>query len=274
MTERSDQGTEAAGAQQTSLEEFLHSSIRRMESQERNLNETGRAVQALVAQIVVWSLSWLSCQFLFGVPVVRHQFPVVRHRVLLLVWILESSHHHSSRHHLTTPTDHPSPCAYRKRSDQGTEAAGAQQTSLEEFLHSSIRRMESQERNLNETGRAVQALVAQATWIIKGSSCHSSPSPPAAHSLTSLNTHLILISLSDRCLEFVVVVLSVPVRSPSCSSPVPGCSSSCLVARLDPGVISSPLFTSPPHDTNRSSQSLRLPKSAPSIVCSSITACI
>ncbi|ROL45915.1 hypothetical protein DPX16_11610 [Anabarilius grahami] len=77
-----------------------------------------------------------------------------------------------------------------------------------------------------------------------------------------------------RYLEFVVVVLSVPVRSSSCSSPVPSCSSSCLVARLDPGVISSPLFTSPPHDTNRSSQSLRQPKSASSIVCSSVTACV
>ncbi|ROL45704.1 hypothetical protein DPX16_17820 [Anabarilius grahami] len=43
----------------------------------------------------------------------------------------------------------------------------------------------------------------QATWIISGSSCHSSLSPPAAHSLTPLNTHLILISLSDRCLECV-----------------------------------------------------------------------
>ncbi|ROK35596.1 hypothetical protein DPX16_17339, partial [Anabarilius grahami] len=93
----------------------------------------------------------------------------------------------------------------------------AQQTSLEDFLNSSIRRMESQERNLNETGRAVQALVAQiVVWSL------------------------------------FVVVSSVPDRSPSCSS-------SCLVARLDPGVISPPLFTSPPHDTNRSSQSLRLP---------------
>ncbi|ROL03944.1 hypothetical protein DPX16_23379 [Anabarilius grahami] len=59
-----------------------------------------------------------------------------------------------------------------------------------------------------------------------------------------------------------MVVSSVPVWSPCCSSPVPGCSSSSLVARLDPGIISPPRFTSPPHFTNGSSQSLRLPKSA------------
>jgi hypothetical protein len=50
MTERSDRAMEAAGSP-TSLEEFLQHSARRMDSQERNLGDTGRAVQALVTQV-------------------------------------------------------------------------------------------------------------------------------------------------------------------------------------------------------------------------------
>lgn len=42
---------EAASSHITSMEEFFNRSNRRMESQERNLCETGRAVQALVAQV-------------------------------------------------------------------------------------------------------------------------------------------------------------------------------------------------------------------------------
>lgn len=42
---------EAASSNITSMEEFFNRSNRRMESQERNLCETGRAVQALVAQV-------------------------------------------------------------------------------------------------------------------------------------------------------------------------------------------------------------------------------
>jgi hypothetical protein len=51
MTERSDQTMEAASVPSSSLEEFIRHSIRRMDSQERNLNDTGRAVQSLVAQV-------------------------------------------------------------------------------------------------------------------------------------------------------------------------------------------------------------------------------
>lgn len=51
MTERSDQGMEAASSSTGSLEDFVNSSILRMDSQEKNLNDTARAVQVLVAQV-------------------------------------------------------------------------------------------------------------------------------------------------------------------------------------------------------------------------------
>ncbi len=50
MTERSDQAKEAA-SNPSPLEAFLNSSIQRMDHQERNLNDTARAVQALVTQV-------------------------------------------------------------------------------------------------------------------------------------------------------------------------------------------------------------------------------
>ncbi len=50
MTERSDQAKEAAG-NPSSLETFINASIQRMDHQERNLNDTARAVQALVTQV-------------------------------------------------------------------------------------------------------------------------------------------------------------------------------------------------------------------------------
>ncbi len=50
MTERSDHAMEAARAP-SSLEEFVGSSIQRMDQQEKNLNDTARAVQALVTQV-------------------------------------------------------------------------------------------------------------------------------------------------------------------------------------------------------------------------------
>ncbi len=50
MTERSDPAMEAARAP-SSLEEFVGSSIQRMDQQEKNLNDTARAVQALVTQV-------------------------------------------------------------------------------------------------------------------------------------------------------------------------------------------------------------------------------
>uniref|UniRef100_A0AAQ4PJR7 CCHC-type domain-containing protein n=1 Tax=Gasterosteus aculeatus aculeatus TaxID=481459 RepID=A0AAQ4PJR7_GASAC len=51
MTERSDQAREAASEPSFSMEAFLNSSLNRMEAQERHLNDTGRAVQALMAQV-------------------------------------------------------------------------------------------------------------------------------------------------------------------------------------------------------------------------------
>ncbi len=51
MTERSDQSMEAASASANSLEAFITQSINRMDSQEASLSNTGRAVQALVAQV-------------------------------------------------------------------------------------------------------------------------------------------------------------------------------------------------------------------------------
>ncbi|XDV18071.1 hypothetical protein PO909_023843 [Leuciscus waleckii] len=51
MTERSDQEMEAASGSISPLEEFIRSSISRMDTQERNMNESGRAIQALVAQV-------------------------------------------------------------------------------------------------------------------------------------------------------------------------------------------------------------------------------
>ncbi len=52
MTERSDQSMEAASASANSLEAFITQSINRMDSQEVSLSNTGRAIQALVAQVV------------------------------------------------------------------------------------------------------------------------------------------------------------------------------------------------------------------------------
>ncbi len=51
MTERSDRSMEAASGSTGSLDDFVSSSILRMNSQERNLSDTARAVQALVAQV-------------------------------------------------------------------------------------------------------------------------------------------------------------------------------------------------------------------------------
>ncbi|KAG1935783.1 retrotransposable element [Pimephales promelas] len=51
MTERSDQSMEAAEDSQRSLNEFVGSCLQRMDTQEKNLNDTARAVQALVAQV-------------------------------------------------------------------------------------------------------------------------------------------------------------------------------------------------------------------------------
>ncbi len=51
MTERSDPPMEAASGSTGSLDDFVSSSILRMNSQERNLSDTARAVQALVAQV-------------------------------------------------------------------------------------------------------------------------------------------------------------------------------------------------------------------------------
>ncbi len=51
MTERSDRSMEAASSSTGSLEDFVNSSILRMDSQERNLSDTARSVQALVAQV-------------------------------------------------------------------------------------------------------------------------------------------------------------------------------------------------------------------------------
>jgi hypothetical protein len=51
MTERSDQSMEAARNSSSSLDDFVSSSIQRMDIQEDNLNDTARAVQALVAQV-------------------------------------------------------------------------------------------------------------------------------------------------------------------------------------------------------------------------------
>ncbi len=51
MTERSDRSMEAASGFTGSLDDFVSSSILRMNSQERNLSDTARAVQALVAQV-------------------------------------------------------------------------------------------------------------------------------------------------------------------------------------------------------------------------------
>ncbi len=51
MTERSDRSMEAASSSTGTLEDFVNSSILRMDSQERNLSDTARAVQALVAQV-------------------------------------------------------------------------------------------------------------------------------------------------------------------------------------------------------------------------------
>ncbi len=51
MTERSDCPMEAASGSTGSLDDFVSSSILRMNSQERNLSDTARAVQALVAQV-------------------------------------------------------------------------------------------------------------------------------------------------------------------------------------------------------------------------------
>ncbi|KAG1953738.1 retrotransposable element [Pimephales promelas] len=51
MTERSDQSMEAAEDSQRSLNEFVGSCLQRMDTQEKNLNHTARAVQALVAQV-------------------------------------------------------------------------------------------------------------------------------------------------------------------------------------------------------------------------------
>ncbi len=51
MTERSYRPMEAASGSTGSLDDFVSSSILRMNSQERNLSDTARAVQALVAQV-------------------------------------------------------------------------------------------------------------------------------------------------------------------------------------------------------------------------------
>uniref|UniRef100_A0A9J8A063 Retrotransposon gag domain-containing protein n=1 Tax=Cyprinus carpio carpio TaxID=630221 RepID=A0A9J8A063_CYPCA len=51
MTERSDQTMEAASGSSSALEEFIRSSISRMDAQERNMTESGRAIQALVVQV-------------------------------------------------------------------------------------------------------------------------------------------------------------------------------------------------------------------------------
>ncbi|KAG1929495.1 hypothetical protein F2P79_022926 [Pimephales promelas] len=51
MTERSDRQMGAASASATSIEEFVHHSIQRMNSQEKEIGDTGRAVQALVTQV-------------------------------------------------------------------------------------------------------------------------------------------------------------------------------------------------------------------------------
>ncbi len=51
MTERSDRSMEAASGSTGSLDDFVSSSILRMNSQERNLSDTARAVQSLVAQV-------------------------------------------------------------------------------------------------------------------------------------------------------------------------------------------------------------------------------
>ncbi len=51
MTERSDRSMEAASGFTGSLDDFVSSNILRMNSQERNLSDTARAVQALVAQV-------------------------------------------------------------------------------------------------------------------------------------------------------------------------------------------------------------------------------
>ena len=50
MTERSDQAMEAA-SNPSSLETFVNTSIQRMDHQEKNLNDTARAVQAPVTQV-------------------------------------------------------------------------------------------------------------------------------------------------------------------------------------------------------------------------------
>ncbi|XDV19983.1 hypothetical protein PO909_025369 [Leuciscus waleckii] len=58
------------------------------------------------------------------------------------------------------------------------EAASNPSASLEEFSSSSIRRMDSQEKNLNDTGRAVQALVAQVSELTQQLQLLRAPTAP------------------------------------------------------------------------------------------------
>jgi len=58
------------------------------------------------------------------------------------------------------------------------EAASNPSSALEEFLSASARRMDSQERNLNDTGRAVQALVAQVSELTQQLQLLQAPTVP------------------------------------------------------------------------------------------------
>uniref|UniRef100_A0A9J8A6A5 Retrotransposon gag domain-containing protein n=1 Tax=Cyprinus carpio carpio TaxID=630221 RepID=A0A9J8A6A5_CYPCA len=58
------------------------------------------------------------------------------------------------------------------------EAASNQLSALEDFLSASVRRMDSQERNLNDTGRAVQALVTQVSELTQQLQLLRAPTAP------------------------------------------------------------------------------------------------
>jgi len=58
------------------------------------------------------------------------------------------------------------------------EAASNQPSALEDFLSPSVRRMDSQERNLNDTGRAVQALVTQVSELTQQLQLLRAPTAP------------------------------------------------------------------------------------------------
>ncbi|XP_039509537.1 protein LDOC1-like [Pimephales promelas] len=58
------------------------------------------------------------------------------------------------------------------------EAAGETPTSLEDFVHHSMRRMDSHEKNINDTGRTVQALVTQVSELTQQIQLLRAPTAP------------------------------------------------------------------------------------------------